>query len=327
MSVQSDPEGCQSIVLTAAVRVAHSPKGWTDGGIRRLWIEDFDKKTCDKANGRARLLLVDGHNSHYTKEFLEYARDNNIHVLCYPAHTTHVYQGLEDVIFGLLKHYWTQERDQFESSNKWSITKANFVAIYTSAHQKALMPDNIRAAFKKTGAWPFNPEVVTKDMMAPSLKTSAIAQLLLPQASPVRAISGAIRQYQIERHGMTLAPANPTSNPLSASHSTPSGWQQAAQDAAEGLASTSVSFLVTETPLTSVNHLLTHILTPLTPTRKRKHQLLDMEPKNDTERAYQDALCESYAREDFLKATLTGMQSTVVLQSMFCDRLSGQLAA
>ncbi|KIJ09438.1 hypothetical protein PAXINDRAFT_17477 [Paxillus involutus ATCC 200175] len=212
MSVQSDPEGCWSIVLTAAVRVGHSPKGWTDRGIRRLWIEDFDKKTCDKANGRARLLLVDGHNSHYTKEFLE------------------------DVIFGLLKHYWTQERDQFESSNKWSITKANFVAIYTSAHQKALMPDNIRAAFKKTGAWPFNPEVVTKDMMAPSLKTSAIAQLLLPQASPVCAISGAIRQYQIERHGMTLAPANPTSNPLSASHSPPQvaapGWQQAAQEAA-----------------------------------------------------------------------------------------------
>ncbi|KIJ09217.1 hypothetical protein PAXINDRAFT_50150, partial [Paxillus involutus ATCC 200175] len=146
-----------------AVRVGHSPKGWTDGGIGRLWIEDFDKKAYDKANGRAQLLLVDGHNSHYTKEFLE------------------------DVIFGLLKHYWTQERDQFESSNKRSITKANFVAIYTSAHQKALMPDNIRAAFKKTGAWPFNPEVVTKDMMAPSLKTSAIAQLLLPQASPVRA--------------------------------------------------------------------------------------------------------------------------------------------
>ncbi|KIJ12681.1 hypothetical protein PAXINDRAFT_55385, partial [Paxillus involutus ATCC 200175] len=170
-----------------AVRVAHSPKGWTDRGIGRLWIEDFDKKTCDKTNGRARFLLVDRHNSHYTKEFLEYARDNNIHVLCYPAHTTHVYQGLEDVIFGLLKHYWTQERDQFESSNKRSITKANFVAIYTSTHQKALMPDNIHAAFKKTGAWPFNPEVVTKDMMAPSLKTSAIAQLLLPQASPVRA--------------------------------------------------------------------------------------------------------------------------------------------
>jgi hypothetical protein len=84
-------------------------KGWTDGEIGRAWIEDFDKKTSAKARGRKRVLLVDGHNSHYTYEFLEYARTHNIHVLCYPSHTTHIYQGLDVVIFSVLKKCWTEE--------------------------------------------------------------------------------------------------------------------------------------------------------------------------------------------------------------------------
>jgi hypothetical protein len=110
--------------------IAHSPKGWTDGVIGHLWIEDFDKKTREKANGQARLLIVDGHNSHYTKEFLDYARENKIHILCYPAHATHVYQGLDVVVFGPLKWYWTQERDAFETEKQQKVTKANFVSIY-----------------------------------------------------------------------------------------------------------------------------------------------------------------------------------------------------
>ena len=98
------------LLLTLYRSAAHSKKGWTDGVIGWLWIEDFDKKTCDKANGHTRLLLVDGHNSHYTMDFLDYAREHNIQVLCYPSHSTHVYQGLDIVIFAPLKRRWSEER-------------------------------------------------------------------------------------------------------------------------------------------------------------------------------------------------------------------------
>jgi hypothetical protein len=64
------------------------------GVIGREWIEcDFDPPTCQVANGHARLLIVDGHASHFTQSFLEYARENNIHVLCLPPHTTHALQS------------------------------------------------------------------------------------------------------------------------------------------------------------------------------------------------------------------------------------------
>jgi hypothetical protein len=48
-------------------------------------------------------MLVDGHNSHYTQAFLEYARIHGIEVVCYPSHSTHIFQGLDAVIFGPLK--------------------------------------------------------------------------------------------------------------------------------------------------------------------------------------------------------------------------------
>ncbi|KAF9224097.1 hypothetical protein BS17DRAFT_753132 [Gyrodon lividus] len=51
------------------------------------------------------------------------------------------------------------------------------------------------------------------------------------------------------------------------------------------------------------------------------------EPRNARETAYQTALHELEAREANFKSALLGMQSTVVLQGMFCERLSGQLAA
>ncbi|KAF9223040.1 DDE-domain-containing protein, partial [Gyrodon lividus] len=187
--------------------VAHSKKGWTDKVLGQLWIQDFNQKTHDKANGQAQLLLVDGHNSHYTKDFLNYARLNNIHVLCYPAHATHIYQGLDVVVFGPLKNAWTKECDEFESSTRQKVMKANFISIYSKAHQKAITAEIIHTAFRVTGVWPFNPEVVTVDMMAPSFETSAVARLPLPQSSPVYTISSAIHQYQCKQYAHAGGPA------------------------------------------------------------------------------------------------------------------------
>ncbi|KAI5887752.1 CENP-B protein [Schizophyllum commune H4-8] len=83
--------------------VGHSLRGWTNGEIGVVWIKEFDRLTKAKAAGRPRLLLLDGHNSHYTQGFLEYARSHNIRAICYPAHTTHILQGLDVVVFGPLK--------------------------------------------------------------------------------------------------------------------------------------------------------------------------------------------------------------------------------
>ncbi|KAF5364693.1 hypothetical protein D9758_005625 [Tetrapyrgos nigripes] len=135
-------------------RMSHSKKGYIEGEISIEWIRDFDKQTNAKAAGHARLLLVDGHSTHFTYGFLRYAREHGIHILCYPSHATHVFQGLDVVIFGPLKAYWT--------------------------YYEAFTPGNIKSAFRKTGVVPYNPDTISLAALAPSLETSSSSQQILP---------------------------------------------------------------------------------------------------------------------------------------------------
>src|SRR5271156_6508978 len=183
-------------------RMGYQKKGYTSGEIGAAWLEDWDKLTREKADGRYRLLLVDGHSSHYTMAFLEYARNNRIVILCYPSHSTHVYQGLDVVIFSVLKRTWIDERDKFERQGS-VVTKLNFMSVYARAHGRAFTKDNILAAFEKTGVVPFNPDVVTEDMMAPSLETSKSSVLPLEFPSPVKEMMDLISHHQARKHKRT----------------------------------------------------------------------------------------------------------------------------
>jgi hypothetical protein len=123
---------------TASSSLGHSKKGWTNG--------------------------------EYTHTFLSYARKNRIHVLCYPAHATHVYQGLDVAV----KTYWSQERNDHERKTGGTVDKTNFLAIYGRAHVQALSTETIKSAFRKTGAWPFDPGATMPDQMTPSMETNLI---------------------------------------------------------------------------------------------------------------------------------------------------------
>ena len=173
-------------ILILSLRLGYSKKGYTSGEIGQAWIEQFNKKTRAKANGRRRLLLVDGHNSHYTCKFLEYARSHQIEVIGYLSHSTHVYQGLDVVIFGPMKHNWGLAQDEWEQKGH-TVDKTNFLALYAKAHTKTLTPKNIKSAFHATGVIPFNPNVITWQMMAPSLTmtTSVICTIPVQQSSPI----------------------------------------------------------------------------------------------------------------------------------------------
>jgi hypothetical protein len=251
------------------------------------------------------------------------------------------------------------------------VIKANFISIYGRAHCAILTPGNIRSAFEATGVWPFNPEVVTAEMMAPSLEMSSKNQLPLLQASPIRAINSVMCQYLRDRTTVTST-TSPMAGPSAGDMQTRLGydqddpfvdtpscavetasysgsstapqagttwqlpaptrrlpqWQIAAKDALDALASTSAAFLVDESPLTSAHQLPPFIPSPISPMRnlKQKYTLLADEPSNEKEAAYQKALLESQARDIQSKAAMVGMQSTIVLQGLFCERLSSQLA-
>jgi hypothetical protein len=282
-------------------------------------MKDFDAQTREKAAGRDRLLLVDGHNSHYTLGFLEYARENKIHVLCYPSHATHVYQGLDVVIFGPLKTYWTEERDNYERRTGQKVSKTNFLKIYAPAHIRAFTDSNIRAAFRKTGLVPFDPTVITTEMMAPSIETSCEGSLPLVPSTPIRYINNVFRQLsqpqpteEDETHQLTDTPRHLV--------------HIAASAALHDLRDTSVGFLFTGEPIQAMSQLPPIPTALISPRKPHNVDLLREQPTTDLERRLQQALRDANERDMQRKDVLAGLQSATVLQSKYCEEVRSQLA-
>ena len=119
-------------------------------------------------------------------------------VICYVVHGTHIYQGLDVVVFAVLKHYLSVEQDALLRTTGNAIDKGNFLQIVSKAYITTLTPELIKTAFHKTGIWPFNPNVITADMLAPSKKTSVQSHLPVPTSSqPVQILTTMLWDLQI----------------------------------------------------------------------------------------------------------------------------------
>ncbi|KAF8976513.1 hypothetical protein BDQ17DRAFT_1267255, partial [Cyathus striatus] len=137
-----------------------------------------------------------------------FAHENKILVLCYPSHTTHIYQGLDVIIFVVLKWKLSQEPDEFAWTHAGDIKKENFLEIYGRAHITTLSADNVKAAFQKTGVLPFNPSIVTSVMLAPSKPKSMQSNLLAEPPTPLRTIVKMFQNLSIEDDVAALASMN-----------------------------------------------------------------------------------------------------------------------
>ena len=84
-----------------------------------------------------------------------------------------------------MKLYLSDEWDKWEQETGQKISKTNFLAIYGHALLCTLTAKNIKAAFRKTGVWPFNPNVISTKMMAPSKETSCEGHLPIVPTTPV----------------------------------------------------------------------------------------------------------------------------------------------
>ena len=158
-------------------------------------VKDFDPQTKEKAGGRTRVLLMDGHSSHYSLELLDYAQANNIVILGYPPHCTHVLQGLDVVCFAKMKNEFRSEIQKFETLHRHSVGKGDFAGVFGRAFLRSFTDDTVKAAFAATGVYPFNPDVISDEQMKPSLPTSTKSSFPILQPSPVEAIITAMGSH------------------------------------------------------------------------------------------------------------------------------------
>ena len=64
-----------------------SENGWVNGEFYLEWLRFFTQQIPP---ARPVLLVQDGHSSHLSIDLIELAHANDIHLLCLPAHTTHI---------------------------------------------------------------------------------------------------------------------------------------------------------------------------------------------------------------------------------------------
>ena len=143
-----------------------SESGWITKDLFFEWFKMFTQRIPP---ARPVLLVLDGHGSHITIEVIEYARSNNIHMLCLPSHTSHILQPLDVGVFKSFKSFFSKACRQYMAKNVGRVITEDILAsVVGSAIAQSHTPLNILGGFKKAGIYPFNPGEVIDRQLAPS---------------------------------------------------------------------------------------------------------------------------------------------------------------
>jgi len=140
-----------------------SDSGWMDSELFSNWFSSQFLKHA--VSSRPLMLILDGHSSHYTLELIKTATENDVIIFCLPPHTTANSQPLDTSCFGPLKVYWGEVCQEFMFKNPGRvITKFQFSSLFAEAWSKGMSISNICSGFRHTGIYPFNPDVVMKNL-------------------------------------------------------------------------------------------------------------------------------------------------------------------
>lgn len=142
------------------VLMAVSETGYSNDVLGLKWLYHFDRFSFPRRTGVYRLLLLDGHGSHCTREFISYCDEKKIIPFCFPPHTTHLLQPLDVVVFQPLKHYHAEAIDHATRTGCSDFNKVEFLSAITSIRDQAFKPATILSSFRKTGLIPYNPRIV-----------------------------------------------------------------------------------------------------------------------------------------------------------------------
>ena len=98
----------------------HSKAGYTSTEITLNWLDQVFEPRSRPISGikEHQILVLDGHSSHTNNiMFIEHCIQQNIHLLCLPAHTTHILRPLDIGLFSPLGSYYKQELEDFQCNH------------------------------------------------------------------------------------------------------------------------------------------------------------------------------------------------------------------
>ena len=140
--------------------IATSSTSYSNDELGLSWIKHFDKHTVKTTQGSKRLLIIDGHGSHHTKQFIQYYNDHKIIPFSLSPHLTHLLQLLDVVVFQPYENYHAKVLNIMVRDGVINITKLEFLGCIQQVRKQAFKRETILSAFRKTGISPLNPQVV-----------------------------------------------------------------------------------------------------------------------------------------------------------------------
>jgi len=153
---------------TANTKYTWAPKAYMTNELGVTWFTEVFLPNCGPE--RPQLLIMDSHSSHEVLGLLEAAKQNGIHIVAFPPHTTSHLSPLDRAVFGPLKKAYNRVcTDYIQESPSATVTKCNWPKLFSSAYKTAVCEKNIKAGFAATGLYPQNPTAVPANVFLPGM--------------------------------------------------------------------------------------------------------------------------------------------------------------
>ncbi|KAK6215445.1 transposase [Colletotrichum tabaci] len=104
----------------------------------------------------ARLLVLDGHYSHISTDFMWECFQNKIYLLYLPPHSSAVLQPLDVAVFSPLKQAYRKEVGYLDDwvTDSTVAGKRAFLECYFKARKASITSQNIKSGWRASGLWP-----------------------------------------------------------------------------------------------------------------------------------------------------------------------------
>lgn len=134
-----------------------SENGWTSNDIGLEWLKRCFLPETVPNNGVWRLLILDGHASHVSVDFMYECKMKMVLLLFLPAHSSHVLQPLDLGTFASLKAHYRHELLEISYLDDAApIKKQRFIQAYQRIRERAMSPTILKSGWKATGLVPYD---------------------------------------------------------------------------------------------------------------------------------------------------------------------------
>lgn len=145
-----------------------SKNGWTNSELFLDWLSHMAKHSKPTATDPI-LLVLDNHSSHISISAYNFCRENNIHMVSLPPHTSDHLQPLDLTFFSPLKNALYREYDLYLSTTgHQKITEYDIAELLNKAYMKVATMEKCVSGFRTAGICPLDPDKFKEDDFAPS---------------------------------------------------------------------------------------------------------------------------------------------------------------